>query len=56
MEKAIAFVKWLDKMDIRQHGNVWRRITNNPKDWPENFTMVNDKELWDKFKEDERKT
>ena len=53
----MAFVIWLDTHSIRKKfgTEVWYRITNDPRDWPINLGTISDKELWKKFKEDQKK-
>jgi len=55
MVEAIAFYEWCENMMMRRRSdNMWYRITNDPKLWPQDGKEVTDEEVWNKFKEDER--
>jgi len=48
---AIEFAKWTSDEPFRRFDNGWRKITNDPKEYPYNFSTVSDDELFDYFME-----
>jgi hypothetical protein len=50
-EDLISFYNFLENHQIRKYGDVWKRMTNDPKDKPLNFESVNDQYIIEWFKQ-----
>ena len=50
-EDLISFYNFIENYQLRKFGNVWRRITNDPKDKPLNFESVDDQYIIEWFEQ-----
>jgi hypothetical protein len=48
-EQLIKFADFVDSEFMRKYSNGWRKITNDPNDYPKNFATISDKELIEWF-------
>ena len=54
-EDLISFYNFLENHQLRKYGNVWKRITNDPKNKPLNFASVDDIYIIDWFEQFKKK-
>ena len=54
-EDLISFYNFIENYQLRKFGNVWRRITNDPKDKPLNFESVDDQYIIEWFEQFKKK-
>ena len=54
-EDLISFYNFLENHQLRKYVDVWKRITNDPKDKPLNFESVDDKYIIEWFEQFKKK-
>ena len=50
-QDLISFYNFIENHRLRKYGDVWKRITNDPKDKPLNFESVDDQYIIDWFEQ-----
>jgi hypothetical protein len=50
-EDLISFYNFIENHQLRKYGDVWKRITNDPKDKPLNFESVDDQYIIEWFEQ-----
>lgn len=54
-EDLISFYNFLEKHQLRKYEDVWKRMTNDPKDKPLNFESVDDQYIIEWFEQFKKK-
>jgi hypothetical protein len=50
-EDLISFYNFIENHQLRKYGDVWKRITNEPKDKPLNFESVDEQYIIEWFEQ-----
>ena len=54
-EDLISFYNFLENHQLRKYGDIWKRMTNDPKDKPLNFESVDDQYIIEWFEQFKKK-